>query len=290
MMQLSWNAVDGIMQRAVARGLARREPQEIRRVGVDETSFQKRHEYVTIVSNHDGGKVLYVADDRKQESLDGYFETLSPDQKEQIEVVSMDMWPAYIGSTRKHIEDADSKICFDKFHVAKAFGHAVDQVRRNEHKQLIQEGYTDLTRTRYLWLRNPHNMSRTQWRSFHALRTSSLKTARAWAIKEAAMSLWDYTRRGWAKRGWKQLLGWASRSRLEPVKRVARMVRTHLWGIINAIILRADNGQSESVNAKIQKIKARACGFRNRERFRNAIYFHCGGLDLYPAGVGSSSS
>jgi transposase len=73
------------------------------------------------------------------------------------------------------------------------------------------------------------------------------------------------------------------RSRLEPMKKVARTIRDHLWGIVNAIVLRVTNAAAESQNAKIQWIKKQACGFRNRESFRNAIYFHCGGLDLYPA-------
>ena len=91
--------------------------------------------------------------------------------------------------------------------------------------------------------------------------------------------------RGWAKRAWDKWISWASRCRLEPMKRVARMVRENLWGILNAIKLDLTNATSESINAKIQRVKDRACGFRNRERFRNAIYFHCGQLDLYPNGL-----
>ena len=97
------------------------------------------------------------------------------------------------------------------------------------------------------------------------------------------MSLWHYRARTWARKAWKKWIGWAIRSRLEPVRRVARMVREHLEGIINAIVLKATNARAESVNAKIQRVKRMACGFRNRDRFRNSIYFHLGGLDLYPA-------
>jgi transposase len=112
----------------------------------------------------------------------------------------------------------------------------------------------------------------------------ALKTARAWAIKEHARSLWDYVSPAWAKKAWKKWIGWALRSRLEPIKKVARMVRTHLQGILNAVVLGATNATAESLNAKIQHVKRMACGFRNRERFRNAIYFHLGSLDLYPEG------
>jgi len=96
---LNWNAIDGIMQRAVRRGLERREPIQPERIGVDETSFRKRHDYVTVVSDQDGETVLHVADGRSQESLGAYYDTLSEDQKMAIESVSMDMWPAYISAT-----------------------------------------------------------------------------------------------------------------------------------------------------------------------------------------------
>lgn len=120
---------------------------------------------------------------------------------------------------------------------------------------------------------------------FDAPKEAGLKTGRAYAMKETARSLWDFASRRWAEKAWKRWIGWAMRSRLEPMMKAARTVRDHLWGIINAIVLRATNAATESINAKIQKIKNMACGFRSRERFRNAIYFHLGGLDLYPESV-----
>ena len=96
------------------------------------------------------------------------------------------------------------------------------------------------------------------------------------------MTLWHYVSRTWAEKAWKHWLGWALRSRLKPVCKAAKTIQRHLYGIINAIVLKANNGIAESINAKIQKVKAMACGFRNRDRFRRAIYFHLGGLDLYP--------
>ncbi len=282
---LSWNAIDGIMQRAVRRGLARRSELKVTHIGVDETSFRKRHDYVTVVSDEGGEKVLYVADDRGQDSLGGFYEGLTEAQRAAIESISMDMWPAYIRATLDAIPDAREKIAFDKFHVAKYLGDAVDKVRRTEHRALLAEGRDDLTRTKHRWLMNPRNMSPGQWRDFKSLRDSALKTARAWAIKELGMRLWHYTSRTWATKAWQRWLSWATRSRLEPVKKVARTIRDHLWGIINAVVLKANNGGAESINSRIKMIKVRSRGFRNKERFRNAIYFHLGGLDLYPAGV-----
>jgi transposase len=280
---LSWDEVDGIMQRAVKRGLARRAVKSVTGIGIDETSFQKRHEYVTVVNDLNDGEVLYVADDRKEASLDGFFDQYAPGELLEIEVVAMDMWAPYIRAVEENILGADKRICFDKFHVAKHLGDAVDKVRRQEHRSLLEQDDHTLTRTKYIWLQNPCNMGKRARASLKQLKDLALKTARAWALKENAMSLWQYVSRTWAKKAWKAWIAWAMRSRLEPMKRVARMVRDHLYGIINAIVFQATNARAESINSKIQRVKRMACGYRNRERFRNAIYFHLGGLDMMPA-------
>ncbi len=284
-LNLSWNAIDGIMQRAVKRGLSRREHVSPKQLGIDETAFKKRHDYVTIISDPEAGIVLHVGQDRKKASLKSWYSGLSKEQKSAIESVSMDMWPAFIHATLESLPNAEQKIAFDKFHVAKYLGGAVDKVRRQENKALMAEGREDLKGSKYKWLYNPKNMSRKQKSEFKTLRDGVLKTARAWAIKEFAMSLWHYSSRTWADKGWKKWLSWAVRSRLEPIKKVARMIKEHLWGILNAILLKVSNGPAEGLNSRIKMIKVRSRGFRNKQRFSNAIYFHLGGLHLYPEGV-----
>lgn len=279
---LSWEAVNGVMTRAVRRGLARRKGRLASRLGVDETSFQKRHQYVTVVLDQDAGAVLHVADGRGRDVLDDFFETFSAEERQQVESVAMDMWGPYIASVIAKIPDAGAKIAFDKFHVAQHLGKAVDKVRRQENKALLAEGDEQLKGSRYLWLQHPDHLSAKRWAAFEPLRVGSLKTARAWAIKELAMTLWWYRSRAWARRAWLKWYSWAIRCRLEPVRRVARMIKSHLYGILNATVLGVTNARSEGINAKIQWIKFTARGFRNRDRFRNAIYFHLGQLDLYP--------
>jgi transposase len=161
-LKLSWNAIDGIMQRAVRRGMERRKETLPARIGVDETSFRKRHDYVTVVSDHGTGDVLHVALDRKKKDLVEYYNSLSEEQKAAIEAVSIDMAPSYINATLEHIPGARKKIAFDKFHVAKLLGEAVDKVRK------------ELTGTKHAWLTNPNNMSDKQWRWFKDLRDSAL--------------------------------------------------------------------------------------------------------------------
>ena len=287
-LRLSWDQVAGIQDRAVKRGLARRSLTSPRIIGVDETSFQKRHEYVTSVVDIDAGVVLHVADGRTQAALDGFYQMLGEAGCTEIEAVAMDMWPAYINSTQEHVPEADRKIVFDKFHIAMHLGDAVDKVRRQEHRALQAQGDDRLKKSKYLWLTNPANQNRKQKNAFQSLRHSELKVARAWAIKELAMTLWGYVSRGWAERMWKRWYSWAIRSRLEPIRKVARMIKRHWQGVMNAVTSNITNASSEGMNSKIQWIKRKACGYRNRERFRNAIYFHLGGLDLYPKAIHST--
>lgn len=280
--RLSWAAIAALMKRAVDRGLERRDLDPPVHLAVDETAFQKRHEYVTVVTDQQSGAVVHVADDRSIESLDTYFAELTPEECARIESVSMDMWPAYIRVVERYVPYARERICFDKFHIAKYLADAVDKVRRAEHRELRAEGFDWLTGTKHRWLQNPATMSRALWRSFDELRRSTLKTARAWSLKECAMMLWHYSSRTWARKQWKKWITAALRSRLEPLRRVAATFRRHLDGIINAVVLKKTNATAESVNSRIQRLKYRACGYRNRQRFRTAIMFHCGKLNLYP--------
>jgi transposase len=282
---LGWEATAGIMSRAVRRGLERRELKLPRRIGVDEVSFQKRHEYITVVHDPGKGVVVHLADGRGRECLDTFYRSFPEEERTAVEAVTMDMWAAYIASTVDYIPGAETKIGFDKFHIAQHLSKAVDQVRRQENKVLLAEGDERLKGTKYLWLKHPDHFQQERWRGFEPLRTSTLRTARAWAIKTLAMELWRYRSRAWARKAWLRWYSWAIRSRLEPIKAVARMIKGHLEGILTAVVLGVTNARAEGLNAKIQWIKTSARGFRNRDRFRDAIYFHLGGLDLYPAAL-----
>jgi len=164
-LRLTWAEVDGIMERAVERGLARRKNEAPARLGVDETSFARRHEYVTVVTDLDTSEVLHVGDDRSCETLGAYYRSLGEEEMSKIEVVCMDMWKPYMQATRRHVPGADEKIAFDKFHVARHLGEAVDKVRRREHRELKRSGDERLTRTKHLWLIHPAAMKPETWRA-----------------------------------------------------------------------------------------------------------------------------
>ena len=284
-LRISWDEASGIMERAVRRGLDRREAEVIKHVGVDETSFAKRQAYVTVVADLERSRVLYVADDRSQAALDGYWAGLSHEHLLAIEAIAMDMCAPYIQSVMLNVPFADEKLVFDKFHIAQNLNQGVDQVRRIEHRRLSAEGDTVLKGTKFDWLRHPSSFTRAAGAAFDALRERVHRVARAWELKEAAMAIFDLKAPWAARRNFERWFAWAIRSQLEPIKRVARTLQRYWDQVENYFRHRITNAGLEAINTKIQGVKRRSRGFRSRERFKMAIYFHCGGLDLYPAGA-----
>jgi transposase len=283
---LSWDEVDGIMQRAVNRGLARRELQTVKNVGIDETSYQKRHEYVTVILDKDRDSVTDVLDDRKAETLETWLKTQKTCDFSGLMSISMDMWDPYIKAVKAVIPEAEEKIAFDRFHVSRHLNGALDKVRRREHGAFMkQAGESPLSKSRFQWLINSNRTDNRSGRrkEFLSLSKLNLQTARAWRIKETAGSLWDYVYMKVAQDAWKKLLRWISLCRIPEMIKAGLTIRNYFWGILNAIRLNATNGMLESKNNCIQRIKRMACGFRNRDRFRNAILFHLGKLDLFPS-------
>ena len=286
--KLSWDEVDGIMQRAVRRGLAKRKREIVKNIGIDETSFQKRHEYVTVILDKDRNSVIAVLPDRKAETLEIWLKTQDMYDLSELQSISMDMWDPYIKAVKAVIPDAESKIAFDRFHVSSRLNNALDKVRRREHNELLKHtGESPLSKTRFQWLANSNKLdNRTGNRNeFMNISKLNLITARAWRIKETANMLWDYIYINVAVQAWKKLLWWISHCRIPEMIAAGKTIRNYFWGIINAIRLKTTNGMVEAKNNCIQKIKRMACGFRNRNRFRNAILFHLGDLDLFPSTI-----
>jgi transposase len=285
LLRISWDEADGIKQRAVERGLARKEPRVNRQLCVDEKSVARGQHYVTVVARVDaeGTTVEYVGEDRKQESLDAFWRGLKPEQLQGIEAVAMDMWEPYVASTKAAVPDGAEKIVHDPFHMIQHMNNAVNDVRKAEHRQLRGQGDNRLEGTRWDWLHGMENIPDERRPGFDALKFSQLKTARAWTLKEMLRTLWTFQTEAGARRHFGRWYSWAIRSRLEPVKKVARMLQRRVENIINYCRHRLSNGPLEGLNNKIQGLTKKAYGYRNVRRFMNDIYFHCGGLNLYPA-------
>jgi transposase len=175
----TWDETWGVMMRAVTRGLARKERRVPARIGIDEKSVGKGHNYESIVCDLDRGIGEYVVDDREQKSLESYYRQFTKEELAQIKGLAMDMWEPYVAATRAFVPDADEKIVFDRYHATTHVTKAVDKVRRGEHKALAARGDLRLKGTKYLWLWNEENVPEWRREEFAGVRNAELKTSRA---------------------------------------------------------------------------------------------------------------
>lgn len=279
---LSWDRCWGVMNRSVLRGQRRKRWKVPAYIGVDEKSFAKRHQYMTLVCDLETGSVEYVADARRRESLEEYFLPFIQEELERIQAICMDMHDPYIAAVRACVPEGMDKIVFDKFHVLRLMNEAVDRVRRQEHKKRRARQDEVLTGSKYLWLYHPDHIPENLLPRFEELRRMDLQVSRAWAIKETLRKLWDYRREGWARRFFQRWYFWATHSRLAPVIAVARTLKRRIDNVLTYLRHPITNALNESLNAQIEKVKRMGYGYRNPMHFHTAIYFHCGGLDLYP--------
>lgn len=277
---LSWDEVHHIQKRAVQRGLARRDISEVSHLGIDEKSFLKGHHYASLLYDIDNKRVLNVVEHRTKEAATELLKGLPEEVKSGIEAVAVDMWDPFLSAIKENLPNAE--IVHDKYHIVSYLTKAVDEVRRKEHKSLKVEGDDVLKGTKYLWLKNPENWTEENQAIFNDLQSKGLKVGRAWAMKETFQNLWNYSYQKSAKKFFDEWYWWATHSRLEPMIKVAKMLKRHLNNILTYLKHRITNATAEGFNSKIQAIKAAARGFRNFSNYRVAILFHCGRLQLHP--------
>ncbi len=279
-MKISWDELNHIMHKAVKRGMGRRKEEPIRYVGIDEKNFRRGRDYVTVMSDLDRGRVIDVAETREQQAIDALWKGMPQQQRAGIEAVAMDMWVAYINSTTDHVPGAD--IVHDKFHIVSKLCDAVDDVRKKEHMKLLEEGVKTLTGSKFLWLKTPERMTDNQKERFKVLRNEQLSVGRAWNLKEIFRHFWSYVYEKSARGFFKRWYFAATHSRLAPIIKVAKTIKSHFENIITYLKHHITNAFAEGINSKIQQIKMIARGFRGFQNYRVAILFYCGGLDLYP--------
>lgn len=282
-LQITWDEAWGVMARAVARGVARKPARLLRYIGVDEKAFRKQRRYHTIVCDLERSTVEFVVPGHDAAALGTFYRQLSPEQRSSLQAVAMDMWDPYIRATRDELPNGEGRIVFDRFHAMGQVVTAVDKVRKAEHLALLKAtGHSGLKRSKYLWLYSAEHLPAARRTEFRLLRQEHQRVARAWALKEALRHLWDYRQVAAAQRFFRRWYGWARRSRLEPIRIAAATLRRYQDGLLRYVRHPITNGVAEGLNSKIMSIKRKACGFRNPDHFTTAIYFHCGGLDLYP--------
>lgn len=281
LLKIAWSTADTIMKRGVERGLQRREAEDLKRIGMDEKSFRARHRYITSLCDLDRGRVIEVVEGRTEEKAVELLESLSLKARKGIKAVALDMWPAFLNAVETVLPNAS--VVHDRFHISKHLNEGVNKVRSEEHKKLLSKGDDRLKGTRNLWLWNEDNLSDEQYLSFRDIKDSELKTSKAWLIKESFRFFWELPKDVTAAVDYFE--GWYRHtiySKLEPMKKVARMLKKHRENILTWWEHRITNAVSEGLNSKIQSVKSAARGFHSFESYRARILFFCGKLDMSP--------
>lgn len=283
LLRISWDQAHHIMERAVERGLARREHVDIKHMGVDEKAIAKGHRYATLLNDLQRSTVLEVTEGRTQQSIEKCLTSVPSAQLAKVEAFAMDMWQPYFQAVTSAVQDGASKIVFDRFHIVGHMHKALDIVRRRESREMVEEGDRRLVGTKYNWLYAAERLDDDVRQQFVRMRDNGFKTARAWSMKELLRGLWDRKSMRDGLAWWSRWYFWATHSRLAPVIKVAKMIDRHLPNVLSYFAHRITNAASESINAVVRGLQKRAFGYRSFSNFRIAVLFRCGGLNLYPA-------
>ena len=276
---LNWKSVATIVKRAVRYGLKNRQRPPVHVIGIDEVSRRKGQVYLTVVYDLERRVLLWVGEDRTEEAVKKFFtEEMGRRRCRTLRVVCMDMWAAYANLVRDHAPQA--QILFDRFHVVKHLNEAVDAVRRELWRQLTSKEKVEVKGTRWLLLKNPWNLTDDQKERLSTLVRWNSPLVHAWYLKESFQLFWGYQQPKRAEDFLRKWINSAMRSKLEPFKKFARMLRSHLPGILAWTKSRVSNGAVEGMNNKIKSISHRSFGFRSAANFIAAIYHCCARLPL----------
>ena len=264
-----------VIQHYVETAVARMDLSDLRRVAIDETSAKRGHDYISLFVDIDARKVVYVTEGNDAETVARFADHVDDHNSDasRIKQVCIDMSGAYIKGVTDNLTEAE--ITFDKFHAVKLVNDAVDQVRRAERRER-----PELKHSRFLWLKNEGRLSVEQRATLDALTRLNLKTARAYRIRLAFQEIFDQPSHDWAELILHRWYTWAIRSRLEPIKKVARTVKRHSDGILRWFDTKIANGLIEGINSLVQAAKAKARGYRSLRNLIAITYLIAGKIDL----------
>lgn len=278
---IAWSTVGAIVCRVVDRKLDPDLLEGLRCIGVDEFGYRKRHNYLTIVVDHDRRRVVWTAKGHDSATLKAFFDDLGPERCARLECVTMDLSAAFIKAAEESAPQA--QIVFDRFHVQRLASDALDEVRREQLRELrgTPEG-SELFHSRFALLKNPWNLSAIESGRLSTVQRANAPLYRAYLLKETLAKSLDYRQPARAERALTQWLAWAARSRLEPFVRAARTVRKHFDGILAYVRERLTNAFLEGMNNRIRMIAHRAYGFHDHLALSAMIFLCCSGVVLKP--------
>jgi transposase len=278
---VSWDHVFNSVKHAVSWGLSHRILEGIESIGVDEVQWKRGHKYQTLVYQIDAGRkrLLWIGPDRTAKTLLRFFRFLGKARSAKLRFVCSDMWQAYLKVIAKKVPQAIHVL--DRFHVMQKMSKAIDQVRAAEVKQLLADGYEPVLKgARWLLLKRPENQSEKQLLKLREVLQYNLKSVRSHLLKEDFQQFWMYTSPAWAGEFLDAWCRRAMRSRIEPMKKMAKTLRSKHELLLNWF--RADgqlsSGVVEGFNNRVKLVTRKSYGFRTQEAYEIALYHNLGAL------------
>lgn len=281
--RIAWATVGRIVERVVKRKRPLNPLVNLQYIGVDELSYRKQHHYVTLVSDHQNGCIVWGAEGKGADTLLAFLDELGEEGRARIKVVTMDMSQAYIKAVRERLPLA--QIVFDRFHVQQLVNEAVEETRRAEWQRLRAidaAAAQSIKNTRWALLKNPWNLTPAQEDRLATLQRTNSPLYRAYLLKESFASILDRRQPGVVKKHLESWLSWASRSRLPAFVRVAQTIRSHLDDIVAYVRWRLTNGLAEGLGNKARLATRRAYGYHSASAVIAMIMLCCSGLTLQP--------
>lgn len=280
-MQISWPTVGKITRRVVERVQDGDDLDGLTIIGIDELSYRRHHEYVTVVVDHVRRRVVWARPGKNAATVKQFFDDVGPERAAGIEVVTMDMSGAYIKAVTEAAPNA--RIVFDRFHVQRLAHDALDKVRREQVRMLQDpEAQRALKGTRFALQKNPWNLTLLEGQKVAEVQRVNRPLYRAYLLKETLAAILDRRQVNVARKKLGEWVAWATRSRLKPFTKLARTIKKHMEGIVGYVQTRLSNGIVEGLNGKIRTITRRAYGFHSASSLIALIFLCCSGITLYP--------
>ena len=279
--RISWDRVYEAVKHAVSWGLTHRSLEGIKAIGVDEVQWHRGHQYQTVVYQLDEGRkrLLWIGPDRTAKTLLRFFRFLGKERTAALQFICSDMWQAYLKVIAKKASQAVHVL--DRFHIMQRMGKAINEVRAAEVRELKRDGYQPVLKgARWLLLKRPENLTESQALKLQEILQYNLKSVRSHLMKEDFQRFWEYWSPTWAGKFLDQWCTRAMRSKIEPMKKVARMLRGRRELVLNWF--RAEGklsaGIVEGFNNKLKLITRKSYGFRTQEAYETALYHNLGAL------------
>jgi transposase len=280
LMRIAWATVGSIIERVVARHQPGDALDGLRLIGVDELSYRRHHEYVTVVVDHERGAVVWAHEGKDAATLRAFFEELGNERCAKLEAVTLDLSAAYI----KAVTEASPKarLIFDRFHVQRLAHDALDTVRRQQWRAADTEQKDAIKGTRFALQKNPWNLTDVEDGKLTDVQRTNRPLYRGYLLKETLARILDGGQVNVARDKLRDWIAWATRSRLAPFRRVARTIKKHIEGIVAYVATGLSSARSEGINGKIRTITRRSFGFHGPRSLIALIKLCCGGITLSP--------